>query len=96
MPIISQIICDGCQAVKKETNHWFTLVFTEAHQACLRPMAVIPSHLVDTTGLQYFCGRRCVHEALEYWMDSLTALPSQPFHSKAHGIPSRIVSKPAA
>jgi hypothetical protein len=43
MPIISQIICDGCQAVKKQTNHWYTLVFTEEHQACLRPMAMTPT-----------------------------------------------------
>ena len=98
MPIISQIICDGCQAVKKQTNHWYTLVFTEEHQACLRPMAVTPLHHVgsDVMGLYYFCGRRCVHEALEHWMDSLTALPSQSFQSKAHGFVSRIPSEPAA
>ena len=46
MPIISQIICDGCQAVKKQTNHWYTLVFTEEHQACLRPMAMTLIHHV--------------------------------------------------
>ena len=98
MPIISQIICDGCQAVKKQTNHWYTLVFTEEHQACLRPMAVTPLHQVgsDVMGLHYFCGRRCVHEALEHWMDSLTALPVQSVQSKAHGLVSRIPSEPAA
>jgi len=66
MPIISQIICDGCQAVKKQTNHWYTLVFNQEHQACLRPMEMTPAHLTesDARGIQYFCGRRCVGEAL--------------------------------
>jgi len=89
MPIISQIICDGCQAVKKETNHWYTLVLNQEHQACLRPMAMTPSDLTesDARGMQYFCGRRCVGEALDRWMDSLTALPVRPFHGQGerHG-----------
>jgi hypothetical protein len=43
MPMITQTLCDGCQAVKKETNHWYTLVIEEAaHHACLRPMAHTP------------------------------------------------------
>ena len=91
MPIISQIICDGCQAVKKETNHWYTLVLNQEHQACLRPMAMTPSHLIesDARGMQYFCGRRCVGQALDRWMDQLTALPSshstaRQGYSKAH------------
>ena len=97
MPIISQIICDGCQAVKKETNHWYTLVLNQEHQACLRPMAMTPSHLIesDARGMQFFCGRRCVGEALDRWMDSLTALPSQSLQSKAHGLVSRMPSDPA-
>lgn len=41
MPMISQIICDRCQAVKKETNHWYTLVVTE-EGAFIRPMALTP------------------------------------------------------
>ena len=98
MPIISQIICDGCQAVKRETNHWYTLVLNQEHQACLRPMAMTPLHLTesDARGMQYFCGRRCVAEALDRWMDSLTALPLQPFHGKAHDMTRRIPSEAAA
>jgi hypothetical protein len=76
MPIISQILCDGCQAVKKQTNHWYTLVISDGHEACLRPMAMTPIELfqADAHGVQYFCGRRCVSEALDRWMDGLTAL----------------------
>jgi hypothetical protein len=76
MPIISQILCDGCQAVKKQTNHWYTLVINEKQEACLRPMAMTPFDLLqaDVAGVQYLCGRRCVSEALDRWMDSLTAL----------------------
>ena len=45
------------------------------------------SHLTesDARGIQYFCGPRCVVEALDRWMDSLTALPVQSFHGKATG-----------
>ena len=75
MPIITQIICDGCQAVKKQTNHWFTLVINENQEACVRPIAKTPAHLLgsDATDTRYFCGRRCVLEALDHWMDRLTA-----------------------
>jgi hypothetical protein len=87
MPIISQILCDGCQAVKKQTNHWYTLVINDDRDACLRPMATTPVDLfkADAAGVQYLCGRRCVIDALDHWMDSPTAPPSQPFHGKAHG-----------
>ena len=86
MPIISQIICDGCQAVKKQTNHWYTLVINDKQEACLRPMAVSTVDLLktDAAGLQYLCGRRCVVEALDRWMDSLTVSPSQPCQDKAN------------
>jgi hypothetical protein len=76
MPIISQIICDGCRAVKKETNHWYTLVIRDKQEACPRPMAMTPVDLFqeDVAGVQYLCGRRCVSEALDRWMDGLTSL----------------------
>ena len=91
MPIISQIICDGCQAVKKQTNHWYTLVINEDHEACIRPMAMTPIDLLkaDAAGVQYLCGRRCVIGALDQWMDHLTAPPSQPFQCKANGTGKR-------
>ena len=86
MPIISQIICDGCQAVKKETNHWYTLIINPS-EACLRPMATTPVDFfkADAAGVQYLCGRRCVIEALDHWMGRFTAPASQPFHGKANG-----------
>lgn len=84
MPIISQIICDGCQAVKKETNHWYTLVIDNDHQACLRPMALTPSNLLKPGGhgVQFLCGRLCAIGALDAWMDTMTAPPSQPLREK--------------
>jgi hypothetical protein len=85
MPIISQILCDGCQAVKKQANHWYTLAISDNHEARLRPMAMAPVELfqADAVGVQYLCGRRCVIGALDQWMDRFTAPPSQPFHGKA-------------
>jgi hypothetical protein len=85
MPIISQIICDGCPAVKKQTKHWYTLVINEQHDACIRPMAMSPVDLLkpDAVGVQYLCGRPCVVEALDRWMDGLTAL--QASDSRADG-----------
>jgi hypothetical protein len=72
---MSQIVCDGCQAVKKETNHWYTLVVGHDHEACLRPMGFTPSALLQAgapAGVQYLCGRLCAIEALDRWMDAVT------------------------
>ena len=76
MPVITQIVCDGCRAVKREANHWYTLVLTEKQEAILRPMAATPADLFtpEAIEVQYFCGRRCVGEAFDRWMDGLTAL----------------------
>ena len=73
MPIITQTLCDGCQAVKKESNHWYTLVVEEAaHHACLRPMVHTPASLMQlgaSPNVLYFCGRLCAIEAIAQWMD---------------------------
>jgi hypothetical protein len=73
---MSQIVCDGCQAVKKETNHWYTLVVGhDDHEACLRPMGFTPSALLQAgapAGVQYLCGRLCAIAALDRWMDGVT------------------------
>ena len=72
MPIITHIVCDGCQAVKKEVNHWYALV-TDDKGAHLQPleMALRNRGPVETLRHQqsYFCGRRCALEALGCWMD---------------------------
>ena len=75
MPIITQIICDSCQAVKKETNHWYTLVLDDQYQVCLRPMAHTPSSLLQlgASGVSYFCGMRCAIDGITQWMDRLTS-----------------------
>jgi hypothetical protein len=73
MPIITQIVCDGCQAVKKETNHWYTIARHE-EEAWVRPLDVTLRRRTDVSvfGTElYFCGRKCALEALAYWMDSL-------------------------
>ena len=73
MPIIPQILCDGCHAVKKETNHWYTLT-TDKHGVCVRPLQ-LPSEWSATDpaqSFQFFCGRFCLLEALTKWMDGMT------------------------
>ena len=78
MPMISQIICDRCQAVKKETNHWYTLVVTD-EGAFIRPMALTRPGLLEagsTQPMQYLCGRLCAIEALDHWMAECTAPPA--------------------
>jgi hypothetical protein len=72
MPIIAQTLCDGCQVVKKQTNHWYTLVVDDqAYEACLRPMSHTPPALTQlgTSRFLYFCGRHCAIEAIAQWMD---------------------------
>ncbi|HET7058952.1 MAG TPA: hypothetical protein VFI05_09475 [Nitrospiraceae bacterium] len=79
MPIVSQIVCDGCQAVKKETNHWYTLAIGDDHEACLRPMACTPSILLQAGApgvVHYLCGRLCAIEALGRWMEGVTVCAS--------------------
>ncbi len=71
MPIITQIICDGCHAVKKEVNHWYALTTTE-QGAYLQPLEVALQSHPDRSAAaepQYLCGRLCAIEALSNWMD---------------------------
>jgi hypothetical protein len=78
MPIITQTLCDGCQTVKKETNHWYTLVVeVAAHQVCLRPMSHTPplTELGPSSNVLYFCGRHCAIEAITQWMDQENERP---------------------
>jgi hypothetical protein len=39
MPIIMQIVCDRCQAVKREVNHWYALT-ASMRNATLQPLDV--------------------------------------------------------
>ena len=79
MPILAQIICDGCQTVKKETNHWYTLVINARHEACIRPMAYTPPSLLQlgVSHVSYFCGMRCAIDGITQWMDQLASAPKQ-------------------
>jgi hypothetical protein len=74
MPIVAHIVCDNCQAVKKETNHWYAISL-EDNSLCIRPLALptdwATKNLPDSS-LQYFCGRFCAIEALTRWMNKLS------------------------
>lgn len=77
MPLVSQIICDRCQAVKKETNHWYVLIVSD-QEARVRPMAFTPLNLLQPGApeeVQYLCGRLCAIEALDSWMETFTPAP---------------------
>lgn len=74
MPIVAQIVCDGCGTVKKETNHWYTLC-TDGRGACLRPLEVArdwETQKSARSSIQYFCGRFCALEAISKWMGTGT------------------------
>jgi len=72
------VTCDECGAVRKESNHWFSLTasatmpklstFDEADQLPESPFRL------DC------CGQRCVMKAIQRWFDKGTALdaPSVP------------------
>jgi hypothetical protein len=73
MPIITQIVCDRCQAVKRKVNHWYALTTSE-EQATLQPLDCTlqsDSETVPGVEKQYLCGRFCAVEALTHWMDQL-------------------------
>jgi hypothetical protein len=79
MPIVAQIVCDVCQAVKKDTNHWYTLAM-EDQLVCMRPLELPPDGVTNNlsvTSAQYVCGRFCAIEAITKWMDSLSEGPSR-------------------
>ena len=59
MPIITQIICDGCGAVKQEVNHWYAITVT-GESALLKPLDRLSENqcIAEATGdQQVFCGR---------------------------------------
>jgi hypothetical protein len=75
MPLVAQIVCDSCHAVKKATNHWY-VISLENNSFCLKPLAFAfaadwaTKHCSDSS-LQYFCGRFCAVDALTGWMTKL-------------------------
>jgi hypothetical protein len=70
MPIITQIVCDRCQAVKRKANHWYALT-TNEEEATLQPLDCADWETVPGFEQQYLCGRSCAVEALTQWMDQL-------------------------
>ena len=73
MPIVAQIVCDNCQAVKRVTNHWYA-ISVENNSFSLKPLT-LPADWktknLPESSLQYFCGRFCALEALTRWMNDL-------------------------
>jgi hypothetical protein len=78
MPLTMQILCEGCQAKKNDTNHWYTLTIRQ-QIAEVAPLTLKPDGrpYAERDGLQqYYCGRYCLLEAMTKWMDALTTQPS--------------------
>jgi hypothetical protein len=82
MPVVIQTICDGCGTVKKDANHWYTVEFTGMSEAKVRPMSPSPAS-VDARHLKYMCGRRCIAESLDRWMDQINQLTAPPLRQAA-------------
>ncbi len=82
MPVLLQTVCDGCGRVKKEANHWYTLECIGTSEAKVRPMGSSPTPM-DAQGFKYLCGRRCIAESLDRWMDGLSQLTAQPSRQAA-------------
>ena len=80
MPIATQIICDGCQAVKREVNHWYAMTITEqgAHLQSLDDALRLSWDKRESSEIQYFCGRSCTLTAVGSWMDTLNT-NNQPY-----------------
>jgi hypothetical protein len=74
MPIVAHVVCDGCQAVKKDTNHWYASSI-ENNSFCIRPLD-LPADWATKNfpfySVQYFCGRFCALAALTHWMNKLS------------------------
>ena len=88
MPVVMQTICDGRGMVKKDANHWYTLEFTGMSEAKVRPMGPSPV-VVDGKHLKYLCGRRCIAESLDRWMDQINQLTAQSSRQAASTIFTR-------
>ena len=82
MPVLLQTVCDGCGMVKKEANHWYTLELMGTSEAKIRPMSPAPAS-VCVQDLKYLCGRRCIAESLDRWMDRLSQLTDHPSRQAA-------------
>jgi hypothetical protein len=74
MPIVAHIVCDGCQAVKKDTNHWYA-ISVENQSFCIKPLALPADWATKNfpdSSFQFYCGRYCAVEALTRWMNKLS------------------------
>jgi len=70
MPIITQIVCDGCGAIKKQTNHWFAVALADGG-VIVRPLdaALRGQRAIEKNSEQYYCGQKCAVKSIAQWMD---------------------------
>ncbi len=86
MPIVAQIVCDNCEAVKKDTDPWYAISF-ENNSFCLKTLALPADWATKNfpeSSIQYsydrfravealnFCGHFCAVEALTQWVNKLS------------------------
>ena len=79
MPLVKQILCDGCKIAKTETNHWYAATVSQRSiEVCPLDLQPDSRPYSERDGLvQYFCGRYCVFEAMNKWMDKLNRQSSE-------------------
>ena len=84
MPIVAHIVCDGCQAVRKDTNDWYAGSI-ENNSFCIRPLDLPANGATNNfmySSAQYFCGRFCALAVLTRWMNKLSEAPLFPTNGK--------------
>ena len=67
MAEVKQYICDECQAVKKEANHWWVL-FPQSNGSIT--LFRWPQDDSIPQGLFHLCGQQCVIARLNKFMES--------------------------
>jgi hypothetical protein len=77
MPVLIQTICNGCGMVKKEANHWYTVDLLERSRPRSDRWARLPRPWTREN-LKSLCGRRCVAQSLDRWMDRISQLTAPP------------------
>jgi hypothetical protein len=73
MPIVTQVVCGGCGAVRRQTNHWFVVAIVE-QSLLVRPLDVaLAQRGVDPSpgSEEYYCGQQCALGAVGQWMQDL-------------------------
>lgn len=63
----TQFICDGCEVVKKDANHWLVVRIGEAFH--IHRWGILTEGGSDgSIKPLHFCGHACVQKKLSEWM----------------------------